>query len=100
MSIKKLVQNVGHKTNMTQKDVDPIVKAVFECIKESLEKGEETTILGFGKFEIVTRSERVGRNPKSGESIKIPAHERPVFKMSSLLVDAVKAKAPKPKKKK
>lgn len=98
MSIIKLVQNVGHKTNMTQKEVSPIVKAVFECIQESLEKGETTTILGFGKFEVVTKPERMGRNPKTGDTIKIPAHERPVFKMSTQLVDSVKATSPKPKK--
>ncbi len=74
----------------TKKDASAAVDSVFDAIKGSLKKGNPVTLIGFGTFKVSKRKARVGRNPRTGESIKIPAKSIPVFKAGSELKKAVK----------
>lgn len=66
------------------------VDAVFDTIVKTLGRGEEVAITGFGTFRVVKRAARMGRNPKTGESIQIKASIKPKFRAGKLLKEAVK----------
>lgn len=66
-----------------------VVTGLFDVITEEVGKGEKVSIHGFGSFEQVTRDERKGRNPKTGESIVIPAKKSPKFTASKSLKESV-----------
>lgn len=85
-----LVDAVAKATGLTKKDSAAAVDAVFGAIKKALKKGEPVAIVGFGTFKVNKRKARTGRNPKTGEVIKIPAKKVPVFKPGSELKKAVK----------
>ena len=91
MAISKadLVSYVAKVTKLTKTDSQKAVEAVFERIVFSLEKGEEVRLIGFGSFSTQKSAEREGRNPRTGEKIKIPASTRAVFKAGKDLKDAV-----------
>jgi len=74
---------------MTKKQAEKALKTVTTAIKGCLEKGEEVSLIGFGKFEIKQYAERKGRNPNSGEEIKIPAKKGVKFKPGKTLKEAV-----------
>ena len=65
------------------------VSAVIDAITAALSQEEKVQLVGFGSFEVKTRAERVGRNPKTKETIQIPASKTPVFKAGKALKDAV-----------
>jgi DNA-binding protein HU-beta len=80
MTKAELVEGIVENLKEPKKNVTPIVEAVFECIKESLAKGEKCKFVGFGVFEVKDRAAREGRNPQDPSKIvKIPAREVPVF---------------------
>jgi len=81
----ELVRQVAEKTGMTKKDTALVVNTVFETIMDALTKGEKVQIAGFGVFEVKQRAERVGRNPRTGEEIKIPPRKVPVFRVGKEL---------------
>ncbi len=81
----ELVRQVAERTGMTKKDTALVVNAVFETIMDALAKGEKVQIAGFGVFEVKQRAERVGRNPRTGEEIKIPPRKVPVFRVGKEL---------------
>ena len=89
MTKSELIAAVAEKTGMTKKDADRAVSATFETISQSLAGGEKVQIAGFGNFEVKTREARVGRNPRTKETIQIPATKLPAFKASKTLKDAV-----------
>ena len=89
MNRTELVAVVAEKTGLTKKDAERMVCATFDTITESLAKGEKVQISGFGVFEAKEREARVGRNPRTKESIQIPASRQPAFKASKTLKDAV-----------
>lgn len=64
-------------------------EAILDSIEEVLKAGEELNFIGWGKFEVVERAERVGRNPKTGEEIKIEAKKTVKFKPGKTLVDKI-----------
>jgi DNA-binding protein HU-beta len=66
------------------------VEAVFDTITKTLGRGEDITITGFGTFRIAKRAARQGRNPKTGETIQIPASVKPKFRAGKALKEAVK----------
>jgi len=66
------------------------VDAVFDTIIQTLGRGEEVAISGFGTFRVVKRAAREGRNPKTGEKIQIPASVKPKFRPGKALKEAVK----------
>lgn len=86
----ELVERVAKKTNLTKKDVTATVEALFESIEEFLAEGDKVQVIGFGTFEVRARAARKGRNPQTGEEIKIKATKVPGFKAGKALKDAVK----------
>ncbi|MBS4761430.1 HU family DNA-binding protein [Carnobacteriaceae bacterium zg-ZUI252] len=85
-----LVERVANETGFTKKDVALTVDALFDTIQAALAKGEKVQIIGFGNFEVRERAARKGRNPQTGEEIKIKASKVPGFKAGKALKDAVK----------
>ncbi len=90
MNKSELISVVAEKSGMTKKDTEKVVNAVFEGITESLNKGEKVQLIGFGTFDLRTRKEREGRNPATGDVIKIPEATVPVFKAGKALKESVK----------
>ena len=73
MNKTEFVRAVAEKAGITKKEAAAVVNAVLEVIEETVKKGEEIRIPGFGTFKVVTRKERKGRNPRTGKEIIIPA---------------------------
>ena len=90
MNKAELISAVKEKTGMTGKDADAAVKAVFDSVAEALAKGDKVQLIGFGTFEVRERPAREGRNPRTGETIKVEAAKVPAFKAGQALKDAVK----------
>ncbi len=89
MNKTELIAAVAEKAGMTKKDAERVINATVEAITESLVKGEKVQVSGFGIFEVKSREARVGRNPRTKESIQIPATRLPAFKASKTLKDTV-----------
>ena len=89
MNRAQLVDEVA-KVTSTKKEADAAVSAVFAAIQKALKKGDSVTLVGFGYFSVTKRKARKGRNPQTGEAIKIAARKVPVFKAGKGLKDAVK----------
>ena len=89
MNKKELIAAVAAKAGTTQKDAECVVNAAFETIAAALANGDRVQVSGFGIFEVKTREARVGRNPRTKESITIPATKAPSFKASKTLKDTV-----------
>ena len=90
MNKTELVEMVADKTGMTKKDSENAVAAVLDGITETMVKGEKVQLVGFGTFEVRERKEREGRNPSTGEAIKIAAQKVPAFKPGKALKDQLK----------
>ena len=89
MSKTDLVNVVAAKTELKKKDVELVVNAAFDAIVEALKAGDKVQLIGFGTFEVKETAEREGRNPQTGESIKIAASKKPSFSASKALKDAI-----------
>ena len=89
MNKTELVAAVAEKTGLTKKDAERVISTTIETITETLVKGEKVQISGFGNFEVKAREARVGRNPRTKETIQIPATRLPAFKAAKALKDAV-----------
>ena len=89
MNKTELVAAVAEKTGLSKKDSEKAVNAAFDSITEALAAGEKVQLVGFGAFEVKERSARIGRNPKTKESIEIPASRVASFKVGKALKDAV-----------
>ena len=89
MNKTELVAVVAEKSGMTKKDTERVVNAALDTIVQKLMKGEKVQLSGFGNFEMKEREARVGRNPRTKESIEIPASRQPVFKASKVLKDTI-----------
>ena len=89
MNKTELIAAVAQKTGLTKKDAERVVSATIETITESLVKGDKVQVSGFGIFEVKNREARVGRNPRTKETIQIPASRLPLFKASKTLKDSV-----------
>lgn len=89
MNKSDLITSMATKTNLTKKDTEAVLKALIESVEEALEKGEKVQLVGFGTFETRNRAERIGRNPRTKEEIKIPASVVPVFKAGKEFKDRV-----------
>lgn len=92
MTKASITNNVYERVGVTKKEAAEYVNAVFETMKQTLEDGEEVKISGFGKFEVRQKGERIGRNPRTGEPIPIPARKVPRFKVSQVLKDELNGK--------
>ena len=89
MNKAELVSAVAEKAEMSKKDAEKAVSAVFATIEQSLAQSEKVQLVGFGTFEVKDRAERTGRNPQTKETILIPAAKVPGFKAGKALKDAV-----------
>ena len=89
MNKTELVAAIAEKTGMSKKDSEKAVNAAFDSITEALAAGEKVQLVGFGAFEVKERNARVGRNPKTKETIEIPASRVASFKVGKALKDAV-----------
>ncbi len=90
MNKTDLVAAVATKAELSKKDADAAVKAVLEAVTEALADGDKVALVGFGTFDVKKRAARTGKNPRTGESIKIAAAKVPTFKAGAALKDAVK----------
>ena len=89
MNKTELIAAVAEKTGMTKKDAERVINATVETITSSLVAGDKVQVSGFGNFEVKAREARVGRNPRTKETIQIPATKLPAFKAAKALKDAV-----------
>ena len=89
MNKTELIAVVAEKVGMTKKDAERVVNAALETIETNLINGEKVSLSGFGIFEVKAREARVGRNPRTKETIQIPATRLPAFKASKALKDSV-----------
>ena len=90
MTKKELIERIAKATGLNLKQSSGAMDAVFDSIKVSLKKGKKITIPGFGTFYIASRKARKGRNPRTGELIKIAASKLPKFKAGKNLKDLFK----------
>ncbi|SDJ02120.1 MULTISPECIES: HU family DNA-binding protein [Alteribacillus] len=89
MNKTDLINQVAEQSGLSKKDTEAAVNATLENIEKSLKSGEKVQLIGFGNFEIRERAAREGRNPQTGETIKIPASKVPAFKPGKQLKEAV-----------
>ena len=80
MTKAELVEEVARSTELSKKHAEIIVNTVFDSIVDSLKAGEKIELRGFGSFRIRHRRPRVGRNPKTGDKVQVPAKRIPYFK--------------------
>ncbi len=79
MNKEELVQELAKKTNISQKKAAEVVTSLVESIQNAVSKGKKVTLVGFGTFEARKRAARTGRNPQTGDTIKIEAKKVPAF---------------------
>ncbi len=84
--IERLIQRMPH---LQKKDSEMIVNLIFDSMKEALMRGEKIEIRGFGSFRIKKRAPKEGRNPKTGEIVKIPEKRIPFFKVGKELKEMI-----------
>ena len=89
MNKTELITVVAEKAGMPKKDAERVVNATIDAIVASLAQGERVQLSGFGVFEAKEREARVGRNPRTKQTIQIPATRTPAFKASKALKDAI-----------
>jgi len=90
MTKSELIEALAAKQNqLTQKDIDAAVKTLLEHMSQALAAGERIEIRGFGSFSLHHRPARTGRNPKTGETVSLPAKHVPHFKPGKELRDRV-----------
>lgn len=90
MNKTELVAAVAAKAEISKKDADKAVAAVIDAVADALKAGEKVQLIGFGTFEVRERAAKEARNPKTGETISVPATKVPAFKAGAALKAAVK----------
>ena len=89
MNKADFVEAVADAAELTKADAGRAVDAMIAAVTKALKKGDTVTLVGFGTFQVRERAARSGRNPKTGETIKIDASKNPAFKAGKALKDAV-----------
>ena len=89
MTKAELVEKVASTIKLSQKETEVIVGIILQSITESLSAGDKVELRGFGSFRIRERKPRIGRNPKSGELVEVPAKKVPFFKAGKELRERV-----------
>ncbi len=89
MNKADLVNVVAESSGLSKKDTERAINATIKAMSDALVAGEKVQLVGFGVFEVKSRAARVGRNPRTKESISIPASRLPLFKAGKALKDAV-----------
>ncbi|MBE5876948.1 MAG: HU family DNA-binding protein [Lachnospiraceae bacterium] len=91
MNKTELIDALAAKTGLTKKDSEATLNAFVQTVTEQLAKGDKVSLVGFGTFEVSERAAREGRNPQTGETMKIAASKAPKFKAGKALKDQVNA---------
>ena len=91
MNKAELIAAVAEAAEMSKKDAEKALKAFTDVVAEELKNGGKVQLVGFGTFEVSERAEREGRNPQSGEVMKIAASKAPKFKAGKALKDMINA---------
>ena len=94
MTKADLIDEVSRLAELTRKDSEVIVETIFDSVVRSLRAGDKIEIRGFGSFRTRQRNPRIGRNPKTGERVEVPAKKIPFFKPSKELKDLVNESTP------
>lgn len=89
MNKTELIEAIASRTDMTKTDVDKVVSSLVDVITDALADGDKVSLKGFGIFEVRARDARIGRNPRTGETMEIAASKVPAFKASSALKKVV-----------
>lgn len=89
MNKAELVSSVADRAEVTKKDAEKVITAVFDVVEEAMAKGEKVQLVGFGTFEVRDRAARTGRNPQTGEEIQIAATRVPAFRAGKALRDSI-----------
>jgi DNA-binding protein HU-beta len=92
MTKNDLVEQLAQEYELTKTFARDIVDNIFDKMTDAVRKGEEVSIFGFGKFKLAERTARKGRNPQTGETIKIAASKNVKFEQAKALKDVVNAK--------
>lgn len=96
MTKADLIEEVTRVTELTRKDAEVIVESIFESVVKSLHRGDKIEIRGFGSFRTRQRQSRIGRNPKTGTRVEVPAKRIPYFKPSKELKDLINGEVETP----
>ncbi|MBR5931808.1 MAG: HU family DNA-binding protein [Lachnospiraceae bacterium] len=89
MNKVELVEAMAKKTGLSKKDAEAALKAFIDTVEFEVKKGRKVQLVGFGTFEVSKRAARKGRNPQTGEAMKIKASKTPKFKPGKAFKDAV-----------
>ena len=89
MNKQELIGSVAEATGLSRTDAGKAVESVFDTISGALKRGDEVRLVGFGTFSVTKRKASTGRNPRTGEPMKIKASVQPKFKPGKGLKDAV-----------
>ena len=89
MNKADFIAAVADSAELSKADAGRAVDAMVETVTKALKKGDTVTLVGFGTFSIRKRAARTGRNPRTGQTIKIKASKNPAFKAGKALKDAV-----------
>ena len=89
MNKRELIETVASNAQITKKEADAVVNATLDAIMDGLAKEGKVIIPGFGSFEVRNKTAREGRNPRTGEKVKIAAKRAPAFKPGKAMKDAV-----------
>ncbi|QFU17173.1 HU family DNA-binding protein [Microvirga thermotolerans] len=92
MNKNELIEQIAQEYELTKAFARNVVEHVFEAISDAVHKGEEVAIFGFGKFKLSERKARKGRNPQTGEAIKIAASKNVKFEQAKALKERVNSK--------
>ena len=90
MNKTELIAAVAEKADLSKKDAEAAITAAVEAITGALIEGEKVQLVGFGSFEVKERAARTGRNPRTKETVEIPASKAPVFKAGQAFKDAIR----------
>jgi DNA-binding protein HU-beta len=89
MNKGEFIGAVADASGLTKADAERAVEGMFNVVKKTLKAGESISLVGFGTFEVRKRAARTGRNPRTGETLKIKASKVPAFKAGKALKDAL-----------
>lgn len=89
MNKSELVDAMAKKAGLSKKDTEAVLNAFTEIVTDALKKDDKISLIGFGTFEVSKRAAREGKNPQTGEKIKIKASKATKFKAGKALKDAV-----------
>ena len=90
MTKADLVGKMAEKSGLSKTDIEKALNAFQETVVDAVKKNDKVTLVGFGSFEQTQRSAREGRNPQTGEKIKIPATKAPKFSAGKVFKEALK----------